>query len=74
MEYFTCSFRRKIIFLKCGDNEGPVATFVATLVIGLDTADLVLQPFSYLAATQNPLANPIKLFFSLTKNFSVFSC
>jgi len=40
MDYFTCSFGRKINFLKCGDNEGPVATFVATLVIGLDTADM----------------------------------
>ncbi len=40
MDYFTCSFGRKINFLKCGDNEGPVATFVATLVKGLDTAAL----------------------------------
>ena len=39
MDYFTCSFGRKINFLKCGDNEGPVATFVATLVIALDNAD-----------------------------------
>jgi len=41
MDYFTFSSGRKIKFLKCGDNEGPVATFVATLVIGLDTADLM---------------------------------
>ncbi len=46
MDYFTCSFGRKINFLKCGDNEGPVATFVATLVIGLDTAGLVIGFFS----------------------------
>jgi len=43
-DYFTCSFGRKINFLKCGDNEGPVATFLATLVRGrdrgLDTADI----------------------------------
>ena len=25
---------------KCGDNDDPVATFVATLVFTLDTADL----------------------------------
>lgn len=40
MDYFTCSFGIKINFLKCGDNEGPVATFVATFVIALDTAGL----------------------------------
>ncbi len=40
IDYFTCSLGRKINFLKCGDNEGPVATFVAILVKVLDTADL----------------------------------
>ncbi len=40
MDYSTCSFGRKIIFFKWDDNEDPVATFVATLVIGLDTAGL----------------------------------
>jgi len=30
--YFTCSFERKSNFLECGDNEGPVVTFVATLL------------------------------------------
>jgi len=41
LDYFTSSFGRKINFLKFGDNEGPVATFVATLVIALDIAGLV---------------------------------
>jgi len=36
IDYFSSSFGRKINFHKCGDNEGPVATFVATLVIALD--------------------------------------
>jgi len=40
IDYITCSLGRKINFLKCGDNEGPVATFVAILVKVLDTADL----------------------------------
>jgi len=38
--HFNESFGRKNNFLKCGDNEGPVATFVATLVIALDTTAL----------------------------------
>ncbi len=39
--YFTRSFERKSNFLELGYNEGPVVTFVATLIIALDNAALV---------------------------------
>jgi hypothetical protein len=40
VDYYGCLFEGKINILKCGDNKGPVATFLATLAITLDNAGL----------------------------------